>query len=195
MFSSVLKRVFLNTCLDAITQGNELKNNSFKGFRHLSFHPFWRFSQKKNCSQLDHKIIIIIIKKKSIFLPIALSALFPAPTGSAAEDLRSPARPAACAGCWLCSEAPCCIQWCEPLHRRPHPSTWTNGSSAETLLQTTNSDQSLTIKPWLKSISNYLFCLSVQLLIIILIKKKTDKLDYPEHSVKTFLDKVSWLSE
>lgn len=138
------------------------------GFRHLSFHLLWRFSQfsatlfscqpntKKNCSQLDHKIIIKKKKKKSksICLPVALSSLPAPPTGSAAEDLRSPARPAACAGSWLCSEAPCCIQWCEPFHRRPHPSAWTDGSSAETLLQTTDSDQSLPIKPWLKSISN-----------------------------------------
>lgn len=106
--------------------------------------------EKKHCSQLDHKIIKIKKKPKSVlFLPVPAP-----PTGSAAEDLGSPARPAACAGCWLCSEAPCCIQWCEPFHRRPHPSTWTNGSSAETLLQITNSDQSLTIKPGWARISN-----------------------------------------
>lgn len=143
-----------------------------------------------NQTQLDHKIIIKKKKQKSnsVFLPVVLSSLPAPPTGSAAEDLRSPARPAACAGSWLCPEAPCCTQWCEPFHRRPHPSTWTNGSSAETLLQTTNSDQSLPIKPWLKSMSN----LAVKLHKTISsasLSSCSSALDYPEHSVTTFWTK------
>lgn len=46
-----------------------------------------------------------------------------------AEDLQFPAGQAACAGCLLCSEAPCCTQLYVPFPHRPHPNTWRTGSS------------------------------------------------------------------
>lgn len=55
---------------------------------------------------------------------------------SAAEGLQFPAEPAACAGCLLCSEAPCYIQLYVPFPRTPRPDIWRNGSSEETLLPT-----------------------------------------------------------
>lgn len=55
--------------------------------------------------------------------------------GSAAEDPQFPVEPAACAGCSLCSGAPCCIQLYVPFPHRPHPDTWRSGSSEETPLE------------------------------------------------------------
>lgn len=74
----------------------------------------------------------------------------------AAEDLQFQAGPAACAGCLLWSEAPCCTLLYEPFPHRPHPDTWRSGSNEGTLLsQKSRTNQKTTIHKLVSSSSGF----------------------------------------